>query len=167
MAKFDERREADLAAIKRTIASGELDEARRLLRAVSLNFPSTSKFSPEVGRLYFDLGFPAMAGRYWYLVEPKSAEMVAACEAFEHSLGDNPWKLMEQLAWAPDASLEEKARLAELNRNGWEFRQEFQYPEESPSWLRDRVALVGCAIVAFAVVFVFIMGLTFIATWFQ
>jgi hypothetical protein len=167
MAKFDERREADLAAIRSAIANGNLDEARRLLRAVSLNFRTTSKFSREVGQLYFDLGFPAMAGRYWYLIEPKSAEMITACAAFEHSLGDNPFKLMEQLAWAPEASPEEKARLTELGRAARDFRQEFQYPQESPSRLKDRVALVGCAIVAFAVLFIFGMGLTFIATWFE
>jgi hypothetical protein len=164
---FEQKREADLAAVRTAIAATDFEEAKRLLGAVSLNTLPASRFSKEIGDLYFELGFEAMAGRYWYLVEQKSDVMIAACDAFEHSLGEDPCLLGRSLGWDLDPSPYAKAKLEELNRKAAEFRREYQYPPGEPSWLGDRVALIGCAIVGFIFMSVFLAGITFIARGFR
>lgn len=38
-----------------------------------------------------------MAGRYWYLEENKTSEMVKACNEFEKSMGNDPNRITRNL----------------------------------------------------------------------
>lgn len=163
---LEQRLEADLAAIRDAIADGRADEARKKISGIPVNFSSGGRLSKEIGDLYLELGFQVMAGRYYYLLEHKSDLMLAACEEFERSLGNNPVLIVGTLGRPHDASAFAKARLKELYRQAGAFRREHGYAVE-PARLQDRLALLGCGIVAFVVLFVLVAGITFIAKWFR
>ena len=163
----EQRLEADLAAIRAAIANGQVEEAARKMCAIALNIPPGARLSKEIGDLYWELGFPAMAGRYWYLVDSKSDQMIAACEEFEHSLGNTPTLIIHALGYPANPSPFAKARVVELHRQAQDFRRESQYAVKPARGLRDRLALLGCAIVGSIVMFIFISGVWFITTWFR
>jgi hypothetical protein len=168
MSEATKRLEAELAAITNAIAAGQLEDAIRMLVAIPLHVSPGSEFSQQIGDLYLELGLTAMAGRYWYLLEDKSDQMVIACEEFERSLGHNPCLISDAMGvgWCPERSPYAKARLTELLVQAKRFRREYWYDAKPPRGWRDRACLLGCAIVSFIVMFVFVMGITFIAGMF-
>ena len=167
MSNVRRRLDTDLAAIGAAIEAGQLEDAKRMLLGVSLNVFPGGKSSQQIGDLYLELGFPAMAGRYWYLLDEKSDRMVMACEEFERSLGDNPRLISEAMGWSPGLSPHAKAKLAELHARTRDLCREYRYDIKPQKGWRDRVALLGCAVVGFIVMFVFVMGTIFIAHMFS
>lgn len=167
MLSFEEKLETNLAVIRRAITEGRREEAAANISGISLNASPGSKFAKEIGVLYLELGFSAMAGRYWYLIENKSDEMVAACEEFERSLGNNPVLIRGALGWLPEWSSYAKERIEELNGRAKAFRREHQYNLKPARGLGDRIALVGCGLVGFVALFVLMAGIMFIITWFK
>ena len=137
-----------------------------MIAGVSLNTSPGSEFSKEIGGLYMELGFPAMAGRYWYLLDGKSDQMLAACGEFELSLGGNPVLISHAIGWAQNPSPNVKAKLQELHEKARAFQREHQYAGKPQGGWRDRVALLGCGLVGFVLMFIFIMGIWFIITKF-
>jgi hypothetical protein len=162
MSDVRQRLKTDLAAIRTAIAAGRLEEAKRMIAAVPLNAPPSSELSREIGGLYLDLGFPVMAGRYWYLLEDKSDQMIAACDEFERSLGANPVLISKVFGWVRNVSPHAKAKLLDIHNKAMALRREHQYEWKPQRGWRDRVALVGCALVGFVVMFIFVMGICFI-----
>ncbi len=49
----------------------------------------------------------------------------------------------------------------------WQITIAKRQPHVQPSRLRDRIGLLGCAIVGFAILFVFVAGVAAIAGWFR
>jgi hypothetical protein len=168
MTNLAERKlETDLAAIRAAIANGEVDEATWRMRGIALNISPGTRLSKEIGDLFWELGFPTMAGRYWYLIENKSDQMIAACAEFEHSLGNTPTLIADALGWTANPSPFAKERLDELRRQASDFRREYLYDVIPRRGIRGRVALLGCSIVGFIIMFIFISGIMFITTWFR
>lgn len=166
MSDMIQRLETDLASIRNMIAAGQLEEAKRMISGVSLNASPGSEFSREIGDLYLELGLPAMAGRYWYLLDEKSDQMLAACGEFERSLGGNPDLISHAIGWVHNPPPNVKAKIQEVHEKARAFRREYQYAVKPQSGWRDRVALLGCGLVGFVLMFIFIMGIWFIATKF-
>ncbi|MCC6126137.1 MAG: hypothetical protein IT426_14340 [Pirellulales bacterium] len=156
-----------LAEIRNDISLGKYDEATNKLGAISFRCPSGSTHSNEIGNLYWELGFPAMAGRYWYLFENKTVQMLAACDEFQRSLGNNPVLIVESLGWPADPSPDVKAKLEELHGRARDFRKKYSWKIEATKGIRDRFALLGCGIIATIILFIFIQGIIFIGTWFR
>jgi hypothetical protein len=167
MPSLEQKLDADLAAIRRAISDGNAEEAKAKIRSVSLNVSPGSRLTKEIGELYLELGFSAMAGRYWYLLEDKSDQMIAACEEFERSLGNSPVLIMETLGWCPERSSYATAKMDELRDRAKVFRRQHHYNMKPTRDMWDRVALVGCGVVGFVLLFVFIAGIMFIVTWFR
>jgi hypothetical protein len=167
MPSFEDKMEAELAAIRSVLSEGRLEEAKVIVSSIALNASPGTRLSQEIGDLYLELGFPAMAGRYWYLMEDKSHEMAAACEEFERSLGNNPVLIREALGWLPEWSPYAKERIEELDGRAKAFRREHQYNLKPARGLGDRIALVGCGLVGFVVLFTLIAGIAFIARGFK
>ena len=165
----DQKRiEADLAEIREAILNGQTEEANKRLLGVSCNCGPGMTYSQELGDLFIELGFPAMAGRYWYLLENKTDRMIAACQEFEHSLGNDPgliaWCFVNPLLLSPFA----KSKLKELLDREQGIRREYQYGWKPPKTrLRDQLALLGCGIMAAIIVSVLIVGVASIASWFR
>jgi hypothetical protein len=162
MCEVTKRLEADLAAITQAIDAGQLEDAKRILVGIPQHVSLGSKFSQQIGDLYLELGFPAMAGRYWYLLEDKSDRMITACEEFERSLGYNPCLISEAMGWCPDLSPYANARLTELRQKAESYRRQYGYAGKPRGGWRDRACLLGCALMSFVFVFVFVMGIIFI-----
>ena len=169
MSEVRQRLENDLTSVRAAIDAGRLDDASLVLSGLSLNAPPSSEFSKEIGDLFLRLGFPAMAGRYWYLLDDKSDQMLAACKEFEHSLGDNPVLISHVflLCSVNDSSPQVRARFQELQAKADDFGRTYQYPWKPERGWRDRIALLGCGIVATVVILVFVMGLFSVAEIFQ
>ena len=154
---------AELNAISADFSTGRIDEAHaRLQRIVMLGNP-TSSSAKELGNACAKLGYSALAGRFWYLLEDKTAEMVSACREFERSCGDNPglirYSLMTRLPTTDFA----KQKLQELKVSAEPLEEEHRALIDGPKtigrWLRERLVLVGCASVLFVLLFVFVAGI--------
>jgi hypothetical protein len=162
--------EAELVSIRSLISEGRTEEAKEKLLSLFLTFPPSDESPKEIGDLYWELGFHAMAGRYWYLIENPTEQMMTACKEFEHSLGDNPILIVEALdSWSRYHPLSPyiKSRLEELKRNAADFHKRFPPNWEKSSGLLDRIALLGCGVVGFILLFIFVAGVWFIAIWFK
>lgn len=92
-----DRLQGELAEIRRLLDSGDVDAARDRMAGAPVNFTPLGDFARQVGDLYWDLGYPTLAGRYWYREAEKTPEMLAACAEFERSCGDNPMLIAEAL----------------------------------------------------------------------
>jgi len=79
------------------IADGQLGRARDRLHGLHSAQPDNLAIRRRLGKVYSLLGYPEMAGRYWYLEAEKSAEMQAACAEFERSCGGDPLRILQQL----------------------------------------------------------------------
>lgn len=166
MSETTERLEALLAAITTAIAAGKLDDAKQMSVAIPQYVSPGCEMSQQIGDLYLELGLTAMAGRYWYLLEDKSDQMVIACEEFERSLGHNPRLILEAMGWCRERSPYAKARTTELLKQAYRIRREHQHETRPARGWRDRAFLLGCAVVSFAIMFVFVMGIMFIVRMF-
>jgi hypothetical protein len=166
MSETTERLEALLAAIGTAIAAGTLDDAKQLSVAIPQYVSPGGELSQQIGDLYLELGLTVMAGRYWYLLEDKSDQMVIACEEFERSLGHNPRLILEAMGWCRERSPYARASLTELVEQSIRIRREHQHETRPPRGLQDRAFLLGCAVVSLAIMFVFVMGITSIVHMF-
>jgi hypothetical protein len=91
-----------LAKINADIASGDYGKARDRLHGLLATYPDDLTLRRRLGEVYWRLQYPAMAGRYWYLEETKTADMVAACEAFERSCGGSSLHILSALKFRGD-----------------------------------------------------------------
>ena len=91
-----------LAAVERDIENGDLGKARDRLHGLVSAYPSDLSLRRRLGQVYWDLRYPAMAGRYWYLEEAKTPTMAAACAAFERSCGGDPLKILLAIKYRGD-----------------------------------------------------------------
>ena len=72
--------EETLARIEGEIAAGDLGKARDRLHGLLSTYPADLMLRRKLGDVYWRLQYPEMAGRYWYLVEEKSPQMLEACD---------------------------------------------------------------------------------------
>jgi len=91
-----------LTKVELDIASGNLGEARDRLHGLVSSYPYDLSLRSRLAEVYWRLQYPAMAGRYWYLKEDKSSEMVAACRQFERSCGGDPLIMLQALRFRGD-----------------------------------------------------------------
>jgi hypothetical protein len=93
--------------------------------------------------------------------------MLAACKEFEHSLGNSPGFIADAIAYAWHAPLSAGAgaKLKELSLQARQFRREYRYDvKPRKRTLGDGAALLGCGMLGFVVMSVFVAGVIFIAT---
>jgi hypothetical protein len=89
--------ETTLAQVERDVAAGDLGKARDRLHGLLATYPDNLTVREQLGAIYWALRYPAMAGRYWYLVEEKSSEMEDACRVFERAFGGKPQRLLQAI----------------------------------------------------------------------
>jgi hypothetical protein len=83
-----------LVKIEGEIACGDYGKARDRLRGLLSTYPNDLGFRRRLGDVYQLLECPTMAGRYWYLEQDKSPDMIAACRHFERTCRDNPLEIL-------------------------------------------------------------------------
>lgn len=145
---------AGISAAEECLQAGDMDGAKQRLEKLSLLSLPNLDDCQRIAQIYWGLGLPAMAGRFWYVCDDDSAEIESACREFERSCGDNLHVILQSLPRLD--SLHRSNRVKRIGVRIWGAAA----PEHTLApTLGDRVALVGCALIAFAFLFVFSMGL--------
>jgi hypothetical protein len=78
-----------LEHVEQDIAAGDYSKVRDRLHGLLRTYPSDLTLRNRLGDVYWDLRYPAMAGRYWYLEDHKTPDMITACAAFERTYGND------------------------------------------------------------------------------
>jgi hypothetical protein len=170
--------EQTLEEVERDITSGNYGKARDGLHGLIATYPDDLALREKLGDIYWKLEYPAMAGRYWYLERDKSQTMVAACQAFEQSCGNDPFQILLALKYRGDV---ESIRDTHAGRTLLELHEEakkkhpyyshFQKPGAakytgSGRLGRDRELPVACCIVGLLVALgLMVVGLWTVLTW--
>lgn len=94
-----------LKRIEEDIKNDDLGKARDRLHGLITTFPNELELRKKLGDIYFELKYPAMAGRYWYLEKNKTPEMINACIEFENSMGNDIDNIARALKYKGDIEL--------------------------------------------------------------
>ncbi len=151
--------EKTLHRIEDDFASGDYGKARNGLPGLLATYRDALAVRRKLGDVYWQLQYPTVPGRYWYLDEEESPAMIAACRVFERSCGNDPvWMLLapkfrgdieaigDMFAGCTLLALQERAREErdchiEFGKRGSE---KFQYTSQYGS--RSRWLLIGCLV---------------------
>lgn len=142
--------EETLARVRADIESGNLGKARDRLHGLISNRPSDFLLREDLGEVYWDLGDPAMAGRWWYFAEEPTPQMREAIAAFESRHGGEPGAVLRALkVHFPPPTPYVTARLLDLEsraRKAGTFREPRKRQDARRSSSRVASALLqyGC-----------------------
>lgn len=95
-------KETVLSRVEADLLQGNLGKARDRLHTLVYDYPNDVALRSRLADVYHRLQFPAMAGRYWYLNEPRTSEMETAVVAFERSVGRDPLLMLSALKFRGD-----------------------------------------------------------------
>jgi len=100
-----------LQQVELEIKAGNLGKARDRLHGLISTYPGSLELRKKLGDIYWNLHDFAMAGRYWYLEEQRTKEMVFCCQEFENTFGNDPVQILLALKFKGnvDSILEEFA----------------------------------------------------------
>ena len=167
------------ARIERDIAAHDLGKARDRLHGLLATYPDDLAIRHKLGEVYWQLGHPAMAGRYWYLEQPATANKAAACWAFERSCGGSQLETLLALKFRGDADgLSDpyaRQKLQTLMRDveaeygmrihaGKRGKTKYERTRLPGRWVGVLLA-VGCAAVALVALSLVLIGLATVVSW--
>ncbi len=151
-----------LDRIEQDVASGDYGKARDRLHGLISTYPDDLSLRRRLGDVYWQLQYPAMAGRYWYLEERRSPEKVQACAAFERACGNRSLLILLALKYRGDVeAISDAFARRTLLRLQKQVRDEYGYvvdarkrstekikwaPSPKRVWL-DRVVLIGLFVI--------------------
>lgn len=163
----DERRRrllADLDKIQECIDRGNVEEARERLCALPLIATPLDACAAEIGQLFLNFDYPEMAARFWYYVDDRTEAMEKIVKRFEESCGNNPEVIRQSVGgfWKP--AFPPHARMLDLQHAESDLRRRFDYEHHpsGPRW-RERLDCLNSVTVVLGGLFVFLMGLVYIA----
>lgn len=90
-------KEETLAKIEDEIARGKLGIAKDRLHGLILAYPDDLSLRTRLGDVYFALGYPRMAGRFWFLDNNPTEEKLAAIELFMEECGRDQAVIQKRL----------------------------------------------------------------------
>lgn len=103
--------EETLYTIETDIDMGDYGKARDRLHGLIATYPNNLELRRKLGNIYWELKYPAKAGRYWYLDRDKNPGMLEACKTFEKECGSNPYHILRSLKFRGDInSIDEFAK---------------------------------------------------------
>ncbi|MFJ8102170.1 DUF6584 family protein [Lysinibacillus sp. NPDC096212] len=151
-----------LKGIEEDIKNDDLGKARDRLHGLISTFPNELELRKKLGDIYFELKYPAMAGRYWYLEENKTPLMVHACIEFEKSMGNDINNIARALKYKGDIELLKGMELdpALLYKVKEKLVEEPDVPiEGKQNWI-----IFGCLSI---IILIFIFALVGVYTFFK
>ncbi|MDF2613806.1 MAG: hypothetical protein K0S71_1592 [Clostridia bacterium] len=86
-----------LKKAKYDIENGNLGIARDRVNSLIYSYPNELSLRKMLGDIYWELRYPAMAGRFWYLEEHKTQNMISACKIFEKECGNHPYLILKSI----------------------------------------------------------------------
>ncbi|MFT9818428.1 DUF6584 family protein [Lysinibacillus sp. NPDC056185] len=152
-----------LKGIEEDIKNDDLGKARDRLHGLISTFPNELELRKKLGDIYFELKYPAMAGRYWYLEENKTPLMVHACIEFEKSMGNDINNIARALKYKGDIELLKGMELdpALLYKVKEKLVEEPDVPIE---FKEDKLIILGCLSI---IILIFIFALVGVYTFFK
>ncbi|MBN1316651.1 MAG: hypothetical protein JXA42_14330 [Anaerolineales bacterium] len=172
-------KEETLTRIEQEITTGDLGKARDRLHGLITAFPDDLSLRRQLGDIYDRLQFPSMAGRYWYLEEKKTPDMLAACNLFEQTCGNDPLQILRSIKFKgdPDEIENEFAakRLQSLQKRAsaeYGFTVDFSRPgaEKYQPTRKNRfvsaLSKLGCLVVVLAALALLVVGVIATYQWF-
>ena len=91
-----------LTQVDQEINDGEFDQARDRLHGLLNSYPNNLNIRHKLGQTYWHLGQPEKAGRYWFLIEADTPEMVAACYEFAAACENDPQEILRRMEFKGD-----------------------------------------------------------------
>ncbi|MGD9646462.1 MAG: DUF6584 family protein [Pirellulales bacterium] len=148
----------EISSAEECLRAGDSEGAKQQLEKMSLLGLAEPEDCRRIARIYWELGFPCMAGRFWYVCDESDPDIEWACREFERSCGDNLNVIAQSLPRldSPDDSkrmqqLRERLGFPAVTR-----------PTPNPE-SRGRLVFYGCALVFIicvtAFVSIFFVGL--------
>ncbi len=169
--------ESTLQKVKEDIAAGDLGLARDRLHGLISTYPNRLDLRPRLGEVYWQLQFPAMAGRYWYLAEDRAPDKEEAIGRFESACGEDPRAILHALKFRGDLdSLDDlyaREKLLDLQdqvaeKHGYRLdfkRRGSERYVSTPRLDRERrMVYLGCSLVATLALSLMIMGIISLVT---
>ena len=161
--------ERTLARVEDDLRTGEVAMARTRLRSLVAAFPQRLDLRERLAHAYRLEGDKAQAGRWSFLAEDRDpAELAAFGKAYRRDavrvMGALGWRGDEDDAATPTA----RDRLREIRARAEEQAQRPLEWAEVPSGVatdESPLAVVGCALVALALLVVFVVGAVSVVGW--
>lgn len=94
--------EHKLTQLDQYLAAGKLTDARDQLHNLLDAYPNNLAVRQKLGDVYWQLENPVMAGRYWFLIEATTPEMVAATYEFAANCHNDPMEIFNHLEFNGD-----------------------------------------------------------------
>lgn len=161
---IEEKISKTLKRIEEDIQNDDLGKARDRLHGLISAFPNEIELRKKLGDIYFELKYPAMAGRYWYLEKNKTPIMVQACMEFEKSMGNDIDNIARALKYKGDIELLKGLELdpafLSINKVKEKLVEEPDAPiEDKLKWI-----IFGCLSI---IILIFIFALVGVYTFFK
>jgi hypothetical protein len=105
-----------------------------------------------------------MAGRFWYLEENKTLEMVKACNEFEKSMGNDLYRIARVLKYKGDKEILKRQELhGEISPIENKVKEKLL--QESEDTLKDKLFTVGVISVLIFIIIFEIIGAYVFFNW--
>lgn len=105
-----------------------------------------------------------MAGRYWYLEEQKTPEMIEACSLFEKSMGNNANQIARALKFKGDNETI-KELCSEHNVSSLQEKVTEKMIEEPEETWQDRLVPFGCISALILIILFALLGIYTAFDW--
>lgn len=158
--------EKTLTKIKRDMENGDLGKARDRLHGLIFTYPDDLEIRKSLGDVYYALHDPAMAGRYWYLGENKTPDMMKACQTFEKSLGNDPHLIARAIKFKGNPEILKELNLDSEVKLPTKVKEKLEnpYEDEDGTW-EDRLFMAGCIALILCIIFLILTGMYTVFTW--
>lgn len=153
-----------LKKIEKDILNNDLGKARDRLHGLISTYPNELELRKKLGEIYFELKYPSMAGRYWYLEENKTPEMVKACIEFEKSMGNDPNRIARVLKYKGNIEILKRLELDQAITSIQNKVREklIEEPEDS---LEDKLVTFGCLSIIILIIIFTLIGVYTFFNW--
>ncbi|WP_248562691.1 DUF6584 family protein [Niallia sp. NCCP-28] len=153
-----------LKKLKEDVQKNDLGKARDRLHGLISTYPNELQLRKRLGDIYFELKYPSMAGRYWYLEEKKTPEMVKACIQFEKKMGKDPEKIARALKYKGNMEILKRLKLDEeiFSLPNKVKEKLVEKPENS---LDDKLVTFGCLSIIVLIIILILIGIYTVFKW--
>lgn len=166
--------ESTLNKVKADIVQGNLGKARDRLHGLISSYPNNLALRKQLGYIYWNLDYPAMAGRYWYLEEDSTPEMRFARKAFEKGCAGDPYLIRNSLKFKGNVDEIESAFAVEILesleesavrpiRKGKVVPSKPAYPAYNDKKVSRDLGII--AVVAIVILALIVIGLITVINW--
>nr|WP_227752153.1 DUF6584 family protein [Viridibacillus sp. JNUCC-6] len=155
-----------LKRIEEDIKNDDFGKARDRLHGLISTFPNELELRKKLGDIYFELKYPAMAGRYWYLEKNKTPKMVHACIEFENAMGNDINNIVKALKYKGDIELLKGLELdSALLSIKYKEKEKLVEEPDVPIGRKHKLIIFGCLSIMILIIIIFSVGVYTLFNW--